>query len=145
MNEGDIKKALDKLKEHTPEDNEEPEKKNALIDGEATSLKEHEQRTDEMAYLSVEDWLQRHKYDERTQVNIVNRKLDALQKGEKVLLTDMNRQAREEFTREVAPVLGSLVDGLPVRAKVWLEFYSHENGTEFRPYTKESFLSSEVS
>ena len=58
----------------------------------------------ELQYLSLSDWLQKHRYDERTQFNKVKHKLEALKKGEKVFLTDMNRAAREQFTNEIIPV-----------------------------------------
>ena len=93
----------------------------------------------ELQYLSLSDWLQKHRYDERTQFNKVKHKLEALKKGEKVFLTDMNRAAREQFTNEIIPVLESLVQNVPVRSKVYLQFYSQYNGTVIRNYNVSSF------
>ena len=139
LSEKTIKQNIDKLKqaETLGRDGEDPE--NKIIDTEATSYKEHEEMRDEIQYLSVDDWLLKHKYDERTQFNKVKQKIEALKKGEKVILTDMNRATREKFTNEIIPVLESLVETLPVRSKVYLQFYSQFNGTITRNYDVNSF------
>ena len=98
MKEGDIKQALDKLNRHvkaTDSDESLTPSLSQIVDTTATSLKEHDDMIDETTYLSVEEWLVKHKYDERSQVNIVKRKLDALKKGDKVVLTDMNKESRD--------------------------------------------------
>ena len=129
----------EKLKPHLQDKHNTEDDIKRMIDRIATNTKEQDELRDEATYLSVDDWLQKHRYDERTQTNQVKKKLEALKNLEKVGLADMNRASREEFGEGVADVLYGIAEKVPVRGTVWLQFHGQSVGTQLRKYTKESF------
>ena len=131
----------EKLKPHLQEKHDNEQELLNIIDRVATTTKQQEEFRDEITYLDVADWIQKHRYNERAQINLVKRKLDALANYERVVLTDMNKESREQFSNGVGEVLGKIANDLPVHSNIYVEYGSKElGGGDVRKYTRESFI-----
>ena len=85
---------------------------------------------------SLEEWLDKYQYKELHQPNI-NKKIEDFKAGRKVVIDDMNKFSRQQFTEKLIPVMEDMVNQLDVRDSVQIVY--HTTNPEVRKYTKDTF------